>query len=78
MATYCVRRCHSDYIVSSRNKISIISAKLIKNRTLIILLLHVILISVATAQYPTRDPRFYSREGDFNYNPPNPGDPDYR
>jgi len=31
-----------------------------------------------TGQAITRDPRFYSREGVFDYNPPNPGDPDYR
>ncbi|XP_055713537.1 cholinesterase [Phlebotomus papatasi] len=29
-------------------------------------------------QYTTRDPRFYSRDGVYNYNPPNPGDPEYR
>uniref|UniRef100_A0A1B0EU02 Carboxylesterase type B domain-containing protein n=1 Tax=Lutzomyia longipalpis TaxID=7200 RepID=A0A1B0EU02_LUTLO len=29
-------------------------------------------------QYTTRDPRFYSRDGVNNYNPPNPGDPEYR
>lgn len=29
-------------------------------------------------QYPTRDPRWYSREGDYNYQWPNPGDPEYR
>lgn len=28
--------------------------------------------------YPTRDPRWYSREGDYNYQWPNPGDTDYR
>ncbi|XP_038110075.1 cholinesterase isoform X1 [Culex quinquefasciatus] len=28
--------------------------------------------------YTTRDPRWYSREGDYNYHLPNPGDPDYR
>lgn len=28
--------------------------------------------------YPTRDPRWYSREGDYNYLWPNPGDSDYR
>lgn len=28
--------------------------------------------------YPTRDPRWYSREGDYNYQWPNPGDPEYR
>lgn len=28
--------------------------------------------------YPTRDPRWYSREGDYNYPWPNPGDTDYR
>lgn len=32
----------------------------------------------ANGQFVTRDPRFYSREGDFNYKWPNPGDPEYR
>lgn len=29
-------------------------------------------------QYPTRDPRWYSREGEYGYHWPNPGDPEYR
>lgn len=29
-------------------------------------------------QFEPRDPRWYSREGDFNYKWPNPGDPEYR
>lgn len=29
-------------------------------------------------QFEPRDPRWYSREGDFNYQWPNPGDPEYR
>ncbi|XP_058446589.1 acetylcholinesterase isoform X1 [Malaya genurostris] len=28
--------------------------------------------------HTTRDPRWYSREGDYSYHLPNPGDPDYR
>lgn len=36
------------------------------------------LLPIIVGQYSTRDPRFYSREGDFNYKWPNPGDPDYR
>lgn len=36
------------------------------------------LLPIVFGQYSTRDPRFYSREGDFNYKWPNPGDPDYR
>lgn len=36
------------------------------------------LLPIVVGQYSTRDPRFYSREGDFNYKWPNPGDPDYR
>lgn len=37
------------------------------------------LLPIAVGQYgSTRDPRFYSREGDLNYKWPNPGDPDYR
>lgn len=28
--------------------------------------------------WTTRDPRFYSREGVNDYNPPSPGDPEYR
>lgn len=36
------------------------------------------LLPIVVGQYSTRDPRFYSREGDLNYKWPNPGDPDYR
>lgn len=36
------------------------------------------LIDIGQAQAVTRDPRFYSREGDYNFKWPNPGDPDYR
>lgn len=36
------------------------------------------LLPIVVGQYSTRDPRFYSREGDYNYKWPNPGDPDYR
>ncbi|XP_037047980.1 cholinesterase isoform X2 [Bradysia coprophila] len=36
------------------------------------------LLPIVAGQYTTRDPRFYSREGDFTYKWPNPGDPDYR
>lgn len=38
----------------------------------------IVLLPIVVGQYTTRDPRFYSREGDFNYKWPNPGDPDYR
>ena len=37
-----------------------------------------ILVPISYGQLVTRDPRFYSREGDFNYKWPNPGDPEYR
>lgn len=33
---------------------------------------------LSKCQYSTHDPRWYSREGDFNYQWPNPGDPEYR
>lgn len=36
------------------------------------------LLPIVAGQYTTRDPRFYSREGDYSYKWPNPGDPDYR
>ncbi len=36
------------------------------------------LLPIVVGQWTTRDPRFYSREGDYNYKWPNPGDPDYR
>uniref|UniRef100_A0A182TIQ4 Secreted protein n=1 Tax=Anopheles melas TaxID=34690 RepID=A0A182TIQ4_9DIPT len=49
------------------------------------LLLLVVIVGVASLvgvcdgqYYTTRDPRWYSREGDFNYKIPNPGDPEYR
>lgn len=37
-----------------------------------------ILPYLCECQFTTRDPRWYSRQGDFNYQWPNPGDPDYR
>lgn len=37
-----------------------------------------VLLPIAYGQMVTRDPRFYSREGDLNYQWPNPGDPEYR
>lgn len=40
--------------------------------------LFLILPYLCECQYPTRDPRWYSREGDYNYQWPNPGDPEYR
>lgn len=47
-----------------------------------VLLVTVVLVGqlpIAFAQtWTTRDPRFYSREGVHDYNPPSPGDPDYR
>lgn len=42
-----------------------------------ILILLVECLQQSYAQAVTRDPRFYSREGDFNFKWPNPGDPDY-
>lgn len=35
-------------------------------------------MTTVSAQFTPRDPRWYSREGDFNYKWPNPGDPEYR
>lgn len=35
-------------------------------------------IPFVSSQWTTRDPRWYSREGDFKYKWPNPGDPEYR
>ncbi|XP_055594157.1 acetylcholinesterase isoform X2 [Uranotaenia lowii] len=37
-----------------------------------------LIVTVCGQFHTTRDPRWYSREGDFNYHLPNPGDPDYR
>lgn len=37
-----------------------------------------ILPSVIECQFTPRDPRWYSREGDYNYHWPSPGDPEYR
>lgn len=37
-----------------------------------------LLPSYIQCQYTPHDPRFYSREGDYNYHWPNPGDPEYR
>lgn len=38
----------------------------------------IFLIIINNVKGQTRDPRFYSREGDRNFKWPNPGDPDYR
>lgn len=38
----------------------------------------IVIPNSVSAQWTTRDPRFYSREGVHDYYPPNPGDPDYR
>uniref|UniRef100_A0AAG5DBH6 Carboxylesterase type B domain-containing protein n=1 Tax=Anopheles atroparvus TaxID=41427 RepID=A0AAG5DBH6_ANOAO len=52
-------------------------------RTLPVLLLVTVVawsvvVPTAGQYHTTRDPRWYSREGDFNYKVPNPGDPEYR
>lgn len=38
----------------------------------------ILMPAITNGQAVTRDPRFYSREGDYNYKWPNPGDPEYR
>lgn len=45
-----------------------------------IFLVLLLLPYLSECQYSTRDPRWYSREGDYNYGYqwPNPGDPEYR
>lgn len=43
-----------------------------------VLLLVMVIVPCGLAQWTTRDPRFYSREGVHDYNPPSPGDPEYR
>lgn len=48
------------------------------NQTMWCCAIVIALLPIIVGQYSTRDPRFYSREGDFNYKWPNPGDPDYR
>lgn len=54
------------------------SVNLIVNRFTWCCTIVIALLPITVGQYSTRDPRFYSREGDFNYKWPNPGDPDYR
>lgn len=49
----------------------------IANRWCIFLVL-LILPYLCECQWTTRDPRWYSREGDYNYRWPDPGDPEYR
>lgn len=44
----------------------------------IFVLCFAVLPCMIECQYSTRDPRWYSREGDYNYQWPNPGDPEYR
>lgn len=36
------------------------------------------ILGTNSAEAQTRDPKFYSREGDRSWPWPNPGDPDYR
>lgn len=51
----------------------------VHGKTYVLLLCATVYVSLASGQYhTTRDPRWYSREGDYSYHLPNPGDPDYR
>lgn len=80
--TYC---CHSDGHSASisdrgRRKLSIVTG----NVFMVFLISFGALWALGAAQYPgnnpllgDRDPRFYSRPG-VDYNPPNPGDKEYR
>lgn len=53
--------------------------KVIKWTAALLVICGVVAPPLARAQtWTTRDPRFYSREGVHDYNPPSPGDPDYR
>lgn len=53
-----------------------------RNQCIVILLIGILINCVTyvdgQALPVTRDPRYYNREGNFNFNWPNPGDPDYR
>lgn len=50
-------------------------------RNMVVVLIVVLMVAAmdpVSGQVVTRDPRFYSREGDYSYQWPNPGDPEYR
>lgn len=73
----------SKYLSEIKNQISIYGFKrqkydVIVNFYIFSIVLCLSIIIVNGQIYPTRDPRFYSREGDLSYKWPNPGDPDYR
>ena len=53
------------------------SRSVVKWTVLLVVLVGGLQLSLAQS-WTTRDPRFYSREGVHDYNPPSPGDPDYR
>lgn len=76
-----IYRCYSNIIKTkfSFNKCGKLKLN-VKNSVLFVILI-IICVKSAYCQYPsytTRDPRWYSREGVFDYFPPNPGDPDYK
>ena len=78
--------CHSDgekSSISDRKRRKLIRI-LTTNVSMVFLISFSALLALSAAQYPgnnpllgDRDPRFYSRPG-VDYNPPNPGDKDYR
>lgn len=86
MATRKTNCCHSDGASppisdGKRRKSSLVVTQ---NVFMVFLISFGALWALSSAQYPgnnpllgDRDPRFYSRPG-VEYNPPNPGDTDYR
>lgn len=86
MATRKTNCCHSDGknpSISDR-KIQKLSRIVTRNVFMVFLISFGALWALSSAQYPgnnpllgDRDPRFYSRPG-VDYNPPNPGDKEYR
>lgn len=88
MATCKTNCCHRDGLKSQNyeRKVKKVmkSAKWNANLIFLLSLSACVEFNFAQQQYPQnpyladRDPRWYSRPGVKDYNPPNPGDKDYR
>lgn len=86
MATRKTNCCHSDGQKPSisDSKSQKLSRRMIENVFIVFTISFCAIFPLSFAQYQgynpligERDPRFYSRPG-VDYNPPNPGDKDYR
>lgn len=68
----------SKSILKKRRKVARINGAVQSLQYCMLIVFCVLLPRIIECQYTPHDPRFYSREGDYNYHSPNPGDPEYR